>query len=54
MSTSGGVGVGAWVDRTEDRLRSDINVVVKTFNSVYEMIADDSLIVGQKEAWRKC
>lgn len=45
--TSGGVGVGAWVDRSEDGLRSDLNVVVKTFNSVANMIADDTLVVGQ-------
>lgn len=47
-ATSGGVGAGAWVDRTENRLRSDLNVVVKTFNSVADMVADASLIVGQK------
>lgn len=45
--TSGGVGTTMWVDRTDLTLRSDINIVIKTFNSVYEMIADDSLIVGQ-------
>lgn len=49
-TTSGGIGVGAWVDRTEDRLRSDLNVVVKTFNSVADMVADTSLVAGQTVA----
>lgn len=31
------VSAGNWVDRTEDRLRSDINVVQKRFNSVADM-----------------
>lgn len=47
-ATSGGVGIGAWVDRTDVTLRSDLNIVVKVFASVADMIADASLVVGQK------
>lgn len=47
-ATTGGVGAGAWVDRTDVTLRSDLNVVVKVFESVADMIADASLVVGQK------
>lgn len=32
-ATAGGVGVGAWIDRTDVTLRSEINVVVKRFAS---------------------
>ena len=46
-ATSGGVGAGAWVDRTDLTLRSEINVVVKRFSSVADMVADASLQVGQ-------
>lgn len=46
--TSGGVGAGAWVDRTDATLRSDLNVAVKVFESVADMVADASLVVGQK------
>lgn len=46
-ATSGGVGAGAWVDRSGNSLRQDLNIVVKTFNSVSEMIADPLLVVGQ-------
>jgi len=45
---TGGVGAGAWVDRTDVTLRSDLNVVVKVFESVADMKADATLIVGQK------
>ena len=47
-ATSGGIGAGAWVDRTDVTLRSDINVVVKVFESVADMVADATLIVGRK------
>lgn len=47
-ATSGGIGAGAWVDRTDVTLRGDINVVVKVFESVADMKADATLIVGQK------
>lgn len=47
-ATSGGIGDGAWVDRTDVTLRSDLNVVVKVFESVADMVADVALIVGQK------
>ncbi len=40
-----------WIDRTEDQLRDDLNIVVKTFNVISEMIADTSLVVGQKVRW---
>ena len=46
-TTSGGIGAGAWVDRTDVTLRSEINIVVKRFNSVAEMSADTALQVGQ-------
>ena len=46
-ATSGGIGAGAWVDRTDETLRSDINVVVKRFVSVSHMVADASLQLGQ-------
>ena len=45
---TGGVGVGAWVDRSDVTLRSDLNIVVKVFESVSDMVADTTLIVGQK------
>jgi len=45
---TGGVAPGAWVDRSDVTLRSDLNVVVKVFESVANMAADASLIVGQK------
>ena len=44
----GGVNATAWVDRTDVTLRSELNVVVKVFESVADMIADASLVVGQK------
>lgn len=46
-ATAGGVGALLWVDRTDNRLRSDLNVVVKTFSSVADMVADATLTVGQ-------
>jgi hypothetical protein len=46
-ATSGGVGAGAWVDRTDVTLRSQINIVVKRFNSVADMVNDASLSIGQ-------
>ena len=45
--TTGGIGAGGWVDRTDVMLRSEINVVVKRFASVADMVADTSLYVGQ-------
>ena len=50
-ATSGGIGAGAWVDRTQETLRSEINVVVKRFDSVVDMITDLSLVVGQSVEW---
>ena len=41
------IAAGSWVDRTDVTLRSDINVVVKRFASVADMVADTSLQVGQ-------
>ena len=46
-ATSGGIGAGAWVDRTDVTLRGDINIVVKRFASVSDMVADASLQLGQ-------
>lgn len=46
--TAGGIGLGAWVSVGDASLRSDLNVVVKVFESVADMIADESLVVGQK------
>lgn len=46
-TSSGGIGAGAWVDRTDDALRGDIGVVFKCFNSVSEMVSDQSLQPGQ-------
>ena len=45
--TSGGIGAGAWVDRADVTLRTELNVVVKLFNSVAEMVVDTALQVGQ-------
>ena len=45
--STGGIGEGAWVDRTDITLRDDINIVVKRFSSVADMVADSSLYVGQ-------
>jgi hypothetical protein len=50
-ATTGGVGAGAWVDRTDLTLRSDINIVQKLFNSVSDMIADTTLTTGQVVEW---
>ena len=47
-SIADGIGAGAWVDRTDLTLRSDINIVVKRFASVTDMKADTSLYVGQQ------
>ena len=47
-ATSGGIGAGAWVDRTDLTLRSELNLVVKTFDSVDSMVASTGLRVGQK------
>lgn len=46
--TSGGIGAGAWVDRTDETLRSELNFVVKTFDSVDSMVVSTELRVGQK------
>ena len=46
-ATAGGVSPVAWVDRTDVTLRSDINVVVKRFASVADMVADTTLVIGQ-------
>lgn len=45
-ATSGGISSGAWVDRTNLTLRNEINIIVKRFNSVAELIADTSLSIG--------
>lgn len=47
-ATSGGIGAGAWIDRTDVTLRSEIGAITKTFSSVVEMISDASLTIGQK------
>ena len=49
-ATSGGIRAGAWVDRTQETLRSDINIVVKRFASVADMVADTSLDVNYRVA----
>lgn len=33
-AASGGIGAGAWVDRTDVTLRAELNVLIKTFSSV--------------------
>jgi hypothetical protein len=45
--TSGGIGAGAWVDRTDVTLRSDINIVQKRYACVADMVADTSLTSGK-------
>ena len=45
-ATSGGIGAGAWVDRTDVTLRSEINIVQKRFACVADMISDTSLAAG--------
>ena len=47
-TSSGGIGAGAWVDRTDVTLRSELNVVVRTFNSVSDLRLNENLYVGQK------
>lgn len=47
-ATSGGIGAGAWVDSTGVTLRSELNAVIKKFNSVSGMVADTNLYAGQK------
>lgn len=44
--TSGVIGAGAWVDRTDVTLRDELGEIVKTFNSVADMVADTTLAVG--------
>ena len=46
-ATSGGIGAGAWVDRTDVTLRNDINIVQKLFTCVADMVSDTSLTVGK-------
>lgn len=46
-ATSGGIGAGAWVDRTDDTLRGNLGVIFKCFNSVSEMVSDQSLTPGK-------
>lgn len=46
-ATAGGTGVGAWSDKTDLMLRSDINIVQKRFACVADMVADTSLTVGK-------
>lgn len=46
-ATAGGTGVGAWSDKTDLMLRSDINIVQKRFACVADMVADTSLSVGK-------
>ena len=46
------ISIGNWVDRTEDRLRSDINVVQKTFSNIAEMkVALTIADVGKNVEW---
>jgi hypothetical protein len=50
-ATSDGIGATAWVDRTDGRLRRDLNVISKKFNTVSQMVADSSLYLGQVVEW---
>lgn len=50
-ATSGGIGAGAWVDRTDATLRAEIGVITKKFSSVFEMIADTTLAIGDTVEW---
>lgn len=45
-ATSGGIGAGAWVDRTDVTLRSEINVITKTFNTITELKSTIGLSVN--------
>ena len=45
-ATSGGITAGAWVDRTAETLRSEINIVQKRFACVANMVADTTLLAG--------
>ena len=45
-ATSGGIGAGAWVDRTNVTLRGEINIIQKRFACVADMVADGALSVG--------
>ncbi len=44
---TGGIGSGAWVDRSDVTLRSEINIIQKRFACVADMVADTSLTVGK-------
>lgn len=46
-AASGGIGAGAWVDRADVTLRSEINIITKRVDNVAAMVADSSLVVGQ-------
>lgn len=41
------VSAGNWVDRSQDTIRSELNIIFKTFSDVEAMVADASLVVGQ-------
>ncbi|MEQ5184317.1 hypothetical protein ABN222_07270 [Providencia alcalifaciens] len=46
--STGGIGNGAWISVGDASLRSEINVVVKKFNSVSDAVGDIGLKVGGK------
>ena len=45
-ATSGGIGAGAWVDRTQETIRSELNILVKRIDNVAAMVADSALTIG--------
>lgn len=46
--TTGGISGTGWVDKTGSTLRSDVNIVIKVFTTVSDMVSDTTLVVGQK------
>lgn len=51
-ATTGGIGATAWVDRTDVTLRSEINLVQRTFSSVSEMKSSlNSSDIGKPVEW---
>jgi len=46
-STPTPVSNGNWVDRSGDVIKQDLNVIIRTFDNVAEMVADASLTIGR-------
>ena len=50
-ATSGGIGTGAWINRTDATLRQELGVVVKRYKTVSDLISDVNLSEGDLVEW---